>query len=263
MSGDDLNRLGDLLGLHDVGVQVTRAVVTGQGAQASAQLFLDNGECLEFDSIREMARPVVLRAELAACASAVPAKFDAKRALDAVAELRRVARHQRTITEDDLARDWGTSYLQIAREVDVDMNDQGSRWEAFCDLRSLDNAREEGTAATAVLLHTDGTRLVRSGHFYPWVRRRDPGQSEARIARRMQRVGWEKRSASGRIKATEPAFGRSLNWSFLVVPAGWDADGSGNEVTAGVGITRAREEAPASCVEGVTSRYPVTDGGAA
>ncbi|MEJ7891721.1 MAG: hypothetical protein WKF94_03685 [Solirubrobacteraceae bacterium] len=247
-------KLADLLGLTVMGMTVKSAVTTGQGARASAQLELSNGEWLEFESLREMAHLTVLRAELAACAGVVP-KITAADALQAVALLRQVARRQQTVSDDDLALDWGQSYLQAAQTRPVDMSDQADRWEAFSDLRSLDNAREEaGAAMTMVLVDSAGVRFVRSGHMYGFVRGREPGLSEGKIAQRLLRVGWTKPNASGRVKATQPGFGGTLNWSFFLVPADWP----GNEVTAGTGLLRAREEATASCVEVVTGRYLVT-----
>ncbi len=252
LTNDDAGaQLNALLGLVDVGMTLKSAVTTGQGARASAQLELSNGEWLEFDSLREMAHPTVLKAELAACAGATP-KITAADAITAVALLRQVARRQQTMTDDDHATDWGVSYLQSAQERGVDMRDQAERWAAFCDLRSLDNARDEaGGGMTMVLLDGDGIRYVRTGHFFPFVRAREPGMSEARIAQRMLRAGWSKRNQSGRIKATRPGIpGPPISWAFFTVPEPWP----GSEVTAGVDVMRAREEAAASRDEGGTRR---------
>jgi len=255
---DTFAELAALLGLDAVNVGIVSAKLVGQGGSASAQLRLTNGEELEFAALRDMARPAVLRAELVATAGATP-KMSADRAVAAIACLRNVARREATFTEDEIASDWADSYLALATVIDVDMKDQASRWAAFSDLRSLDDARREGASMSAVLRDVDGTLYVRSGHFFVFVRHRAGGLSEGAIGMRMQRVGWGKRSRSGRIKATAPGFSHSLNWAFFSVPPEHD---SGNEVTAGTYVMRAREDSSLSRVEVVTGRYPVTSEGA-
>lgn len=254
--------LETLLGLDTIGATIRRATITGQGRSASVQIELAggdvNGEILEFDELREMANATILKAALA-CVGALPA-LKAADALKAVALVRDVVRRQRTMTADDHARDWGEAYLQAARERDVDMSDQAERWEAFSDLRSIDQARsEDGGRSTIVLLDRDGSRFVRTGHFFPWVRQQEPGMSEGRITQRMVRVGWMKRNASGRIKASCPGFNMALGWAFLIVPPDW----SGSEVPAGVDLMRAREGDQLSRVEVGTGRNLGTDEGQA
>lgn len=240
MSGDKgdtpRERLETLLGLDAVGVSVTSATIIGQGARACACIRLSNGETMEFDSLRDLAKPILLRAELAACAGATSVRITQDRALAVIALLRDIARRERTATDDDHARDWGESFLQIARGWPVDLSDQASRWNAFADLRSLDEARAQGGGSLAVLIDRDGSRLIRSGHFYSYVRSREGGLSESRIAQRMQRVGWVKRGSTGRIKATRPGLPGVLGWNFLIAPPGWP----GSSVHAGVEVTRTR-----------------------
>lgn len=64
--------------------------------------------------------------------------------------------------------------------------------------------------------------------------------SEAKIAQRMLRVGWYKRNASGRIKATSPHMPEEIGWNFFAVPDDW----SGSRVHAGREVTRAHEAQP-------------------
>ncbi len=92
----------------------------------------------------------------------------------------------------------------------VDLNDQASRWAAFCALERMDpiaQAREAITTvaqASVVLRDTEGTRYVRCGWFRTHVRHDDPGVAPQEIAHRMRRVGWQQRGGQGRIKATRP-----------------------------------------------------------
>lgn len=264
MTDDRFAELEKLLALDTVGVTITRAALTGRGARASAQIWLSNGEELEFDTLREMAKPAVLRVELAACAGATPAKMTQDRAVAAIAVLRDLARHEKAISDDDLAIEWGSSYLQIARPLDVNLADTADRWEAFCDLRALDEGRAEGAAMTAVLIDRDDSRYVRTGHFYPYVRALEPGMSEARITQRMLRIGWGKRGASGRIKATRPGLQGTIGWNFLIVPPGWDPTDpeveAGSRVHGGSVVMRARGTETASRGE---ARTPVNRGTAA
>ncbi len=231
--------LAVLLGLTTVSVKVLRPTVTGQGSRASAEIPLDNGDTMEFESLREMANPTILAAELAACAGVTEPVTKVK-ALSAVAVLRRLAQRNRTITDNDLATDWGLTYLQSMPTRDVDLQDQRDRWEAFADLRSMDHARSEGgySGTSLVLVDRDGQRYVRTGHFYAFVKSRDGSASEAKITARMLRVGWYKRNASGRIKATSPHMPEVLGWNFFVVPEDWPP---GSRVHAGREVTRAHE----------------------
>jgi hypothetical protein len=109
------------------------------------------------------------------------------------------------------------------------MDDQAARWEAFCTLERIDPvsmANREAisvAAASLVLVHTDGTRLVRCGWFRAHAKREDSSVSPEQIALRMQRVGWTRRGAHGRVKATRPGNqGTALVWTFYSVPKGWE-----------------------------------------
>lgn len=248
-------QLAELLGLTAAGMVVRSARLTGNGARASAQIEISNGEWMEFEMLRDLGKPAILRAELAACAGVTP-KITTDDAMRAIGLLRIVARRQQSMTEDDHAIDWGVSYLQAAQDLAVDIADQADRWEAFSNLRALDNARDEsGTGQTLVLIGTDGRRYVRAGHFFPWVRKREPGMSEGRMAQRMLRVGWSRRGQSGRIKATQPGMGDAIGWSFFIVPADWP----GSEVPTGVEVMRARGDQPLSRVAVGTGRNLGTD----
>jgi hypothetical protein len=64
-------------------------------------------------------------------------------------------------------------------------------------------------------------RYVRASWFEGWVRQQ-AGPGEARtMARSVLRLGWQRPSASGQIKATAPGRRATLHWAFFIVPEGW------------------------------------------
>jgi hypothetical protein len=142
-----LDQLTELLGLDVAGVKVTGACLYGRGSDAAAIIDLSNGKTLEFESIRSIARPQTLLAELAAVASVVP---DLKQpaCMRAIALISEIAVNEMRLTETDLARDWGLEYLQAASTIDLDLRDQAQRWGAFTALNNRNPAtvaRDDGT----------------------------------------------------------------------------------------------------------------------
>ena len=226
---DAREQLEALLDLSSVGVSVLGARLFGQGSRASVEIPLSNGDTMTWETVRDMARPANLAAEVAVCAQATP-KLTQAQALRAVALVRGLADRERTMTDNDIAVDWGVSYLQAAIVLDVDLSDQTQRWAAFERLGRHEpyrQAREEGTSvanAGLVLRAGDGSRLVRAGWYYQHVRTLDAGMSQNRLANRMAQVGWTRRAGSGRIKATAPGRQATLGWNFWTVPAGWEDD---------------------------------------
>jgi hypothetical protein len=211
---DDARRELEILwGLEKVGIQIIAARIVGRGSRASADVYLDDGSEITFESLKDAARPSTLLPELAACVGALPG-LKQQQALKGVTLLRRIASHQVAFSEDEIARDWGTSYLQSAEVLDLDMADQVQRWAAFEQL----SRREQ----QLVLRHHDGTRYVRCGWYRDLIRHHDGTASATEIAHRMERVGWLRRGAHGRIKATCPNRPESLVWTFYEVPAGWE-----------------------------------------
>jgi hypothetical protein len=202
-----------LWGLDKVGLTIAGARIVGRGSRSSADVYFDDGSEITFESLRDAARPSTLLPELAASVGALPG-LKQQQALKGVTLLRRIAAHQVTFSEDEIARDWGVSYLQAAETLDVDINDQGERWGAFSRLH-----RTEGRG---VLRHRDGSRYVRAGWFCEAVRGHDAAISPHELAHRMERIGWGRRGKTGRIKATAPGRSDTLAWSFYMVPAGWD-----------------------------------------
>lgn len=217
-------QLTAILGLHSVGLRVTGARVVGRGSLATADLYLSDGSAVEFERLRDMATPKLLAVEIAAACGACP-NIKAPQAIRAVALVRALAEHHVTVSEDDLAREWGSDFLQAADVLDVDLRDQGQRWEAFSrlDAITVDTHRGEGVAAASLVLRdADGSRLVRTGWFREHVRASDRLISPSAIAVRMQRVGWRRPGQSGHIKATRPGMNGHLAWRFYVVAEGWE-----------------------------------------
>lgn len=219
--------LAVLLGLPSVGLSIRSARIVGRGSKASADLYLSDGSCVTFESLRDFANPTRLAIEIAATTGATP-RLKAPQAIRALSLLRAVSEHRETVTTDDLAVEWGTTYLQAAMPLDVDMDVQAQRWRAFSHLDGIDpysTARAEGgtlAANSTVLVHTTGERLVRCGWFRDYVKRDDPTVSPQEIGHRMERVGWQRRGRTGRVKASQPGGTGVLAWSFYVVPADWE-----------------------------------------
>ncbi len=219
--------LGALLELPSVGLSIRRARVVGRGARASADVFLSDGSVMTFETLREVGTVNRLQLEVAACTGALP-KLKAAQALRAVALLRAIAEHEQAFSGDEVARDWGVTFLQAAETLPIDLSDQANRWEVFSALQRIDpsGARfrgEAGTVAAASVVLEDrcGIRLVRCGWFRAHVRAED-NVSATEVAHRMQRVGWRRNGKTGRIKATPPGRRGQLAWSFYEIPAGWE-----------------------------------------
>lgn len=222
-----------LFDLPSVGLRVTGARRFGSGSGASVEIDVSSvdgrgsGETLSFETTRDMASPAVLSAELVACTGAIP-KMTRAQALKAVALTRTLAEHQTTASANDVASEWGLTFLQAADTLDVDLNDQAARWSAFSRLGEIEPytiARENGrsiASACIVLRHSDGTKFVRAGWFQSHVRTLEVGVGQQQIAQRMARVGWTRRGSTGRIKATPPGRHGQLAWSFFLVPATWE-----------------------------------------
>ena len=67
-----------------------------------------------------------------------------------------------------------------------------------------------------------GIRYVRTQWFTEYLRSHSGPGEPAALTTELERLGWSKAGAEGRIKATEPEFAKTLQWAFLMVPAGWE-----------------------------------------
>lgn len=231
---DKANEIGAILDLESVGLRVTGARRVGRGGSASGDLYLSDGTSLYFERIRDLAKPAFLRAELAATTGATPA-ITGDQAIRVLALFTGLAEEVLAYDGDEIAREWGATFLQLAPAIDLDMNDQRERWGAFQALESVDpvslRAAGETTSIPAgapVLRHLDGTRYVRTGWMRAYVRAEE-AISSTELANRMQRVGWNRRGRTGRVKATRPDMPGELVWTFYAVPPGWETTEQVNE----------------------------------
>lgn len=221
------HELTELLALPSVGLEVRGARIVGRGATASVDLMLSDGTTIAFETQRDIGTSKTLALEVAACTGATPTIKPAQ-AIRAVALLRLIGEHHETRTADQRYADMGLAYLQSAVVLPVDMDDQQARWEAFCTLERSDPRADSRfhdvtvAQASTVLEDGEGARYVRAGWFQMYVRREDATASPQEVGHRMIRVGWQRRGATGRIKATRPGNTGSLVWPFYVVAAGWE-----------------------------------------
>lgn len=224
--------LAALLALDELSVPLTivSAQIIGAGAAAAASVTLSDGAEMTFASLREMTAPAKLMAEVVATTGALP-KLNQPAAMRAVALLRRIAEHTRSMSEADEGIEWGVNFLQTAPTLAVDLDDQADRWAAFSKLANIDpRARHRESnisipAASLVLRCPDGSRLVRTDWMRAYIRSIEPRMTPAGIAVVMQRVGWIRRGKEGRWKARRPGFPGELNLAFWLVPSGWDERG--------------------------------------
>lgn len=140
----------------------------------------------------------------------------------------RLAAHDNTVDENEIAEDWGTAWLGAADVWDIDLGDRGQRWGALTgwkdrDPVALSRADHRSVAAHSVdLRNSDGNRYVHSRWFFEFVKRDCSGLLGApELYGRMCRVGWERRGRRGRIKASNPDGRGELQAPVFIVPAGW------------------------------------------
>lgn len=219
--------INGILKLREAGYWITGARFVGRGAAASCDLFLNDGTTITFERVSDMAAPMKVRTALAATLG-LPRKVDGNQTIRLIASAHRLAEHQASYDADEVAREWGSSFLQAAPVIDVDMADQRERWGAFDSLSGIDPTalRASGevgsiAAGSPVLRDVHGIRYVRTGWFRAHVRAEE-SISSVELANRMQRVGWTRHGESGRIKATRPNFPDQWIWTFYAVPATWE-----------------------------------------
>lgn len=228
------DRINELLGLEDEGLCVTGARVVGRGGAASVDLFVNGTQRLSFEQLRDIAKPMTLKTELAA-QFGIARKINGDQAIEIVAAINVLAAHEVAFDRDEIARDWGLSFVQAAPAIDADVSDQRERWRAFQYLDGIDpvSLRNSGevssiAAGSPMIRDAGGTRLIRTGWFRAHVRAEESIAS-TELANRMQRVGWGRHGKTGRIKATRPDLDGELVWTFYAVPEGWESEGQVNE----------------------------------
>lgn len=217
------------LGLQEAGLEVRAAEIFGRGPSAAVDVLLSGDRKITFERFGDISSPSRLSAHLVTMVG-ICRKFNSEQAGRVTAAIFHLGHHQAERCADEAAQEWGCEYLRFAHPLDVDLSDQADRWRAFSELKQLDPVRDAGldrsayavAAAARVLVDRAGQRLVRSGWFQSYVRREVGGvYSSVALNTQMLRVGWERPNGEGRIKATSPADGRALGWSFFSVPEAW------------------------------------------
>jgi hypothetical protein len=137
--------------------------------------------------------------------------------------------------ESDLAAEIGLHYLATA-PTEHFVDDTAGRWEMWRRLSEIDPAAlaavaHEGRAKYGpVPVDESGTRYVRTDWLLNCARADfGYGYEASELLGHMERLGWRRRGAGRRIKATwptdpnkQPPKPRTLLMSFLLVPAGWE-----------------------------------------
>lgn len=207
------DQLTELLGLDEVGKRIDVVKTFGRGSTAIVHVELDDGERLVFDPIGKFTTVNKLVSELALTTGARP-RLKADQIVEALVLIKKLGQHHVNVEIEDRAGGLGADYLSVATVADVDMNDQASRWEAFA---RLERAKDEHVVLWD---QASGIRYVKISSFESYVRGRvgvaDP------IVREMLTLGWHKRGAEGKIKATNPEFEATLSFRFFEVPEGWE-----------------------------------------
>lgn len=221
-------RLTEILGLAESNIGVRGAHVFGLGRTASVEVVLSNGKTMHFEQGKLMTRPAELAAEVVSCGGKYP-KLNGRMAGEAYSLVYALGEHHDTETAISIAVDWGTSYLQAAPVLDIDLDDQAERWAAFSKLHDTipsggDRDHPSNYAArTLVLRHRNQDRFVRIGWFYDYVQKSEGGGIARReLSQRMRQIGWLLNGKTGRIKATCPSRPETLGWNFYKVPQGWE-----------------------------------------
>ena len=208
-----LEELDALLGFADVGRRIDRVKTFGRGSTAIVHLELDGGTKLVLDPIGKFATVGKLTAELALTVGATP-KLKATDVIEVLRLIRQLGQHHENVELEDRAWELGADYLRAAVIAEATMAEQASRWEAFV---ALERSKRDDMILWD---QATGMRYVKVGGFASFVRVR-VGVAEP-ILREMLALGWRKRGAEGRIKATRPGFRQALIFRFFEVPRGWE-----------------------------------------
>jgi hypothetical protein len=226
------------LGLDTIGRKVVGASIFGRGPEALVDVLLDNGERIAFARFADITKPAIVNATLITTLGVITT-IKGPEAAQIAATIHKLAKHHAEVDEDTAVHEFGVEFLRFAPTIDVAMSDQRERWEAFSALARMNPSQDSGedrsaatyAAACTVLVDTQtAARYVRAGWLQAFVKREVGGlYSPERLARTMLRIGWTRPGGQGRVKATNPMDGRTLQWPFYVVPDGWET----GQVTAG------------------------------
>ena len=134
-----------------------------------------------------------------------------------------------TMTVRDRAHDLGIAFLQEAEEIEVDIANQKSRWDAFLVMKErhpMAHSRTENVSlsrASIVLKDITGKRYVRVQWFIDYVKACAVAGTAVTILEHIEAPGgWNRiANAKSQMKATDPQTKREI-WQVLYeVPADW------------------------------------------
>jgi hypothetical protein len=220
--------LADAIKITAADLQVTGAELHGRGLSAVGAIHLDNGVSIEIDRYAQLNQPAAL-AGLVSFYTGVGESFTKDQCSKVAGLVSRLAAHQNEIGANEIAGDWGHSFLYAAPVLDANLSDQHERygaWNRLADIDPVALSKENHLSVAKnsyVIRDVDGTRYVHSGWFHSHVTRDLHGLiGSPELIGRMCRIGWGRRRGRGRIKATEPRTGNVLFLPFLLVPVGWE-----------------------------------------
>jgi len=223
---DELSELLGLSGSKGINRRIDKVKVWGKSTRAHVRIELDDGSWITLDPIGAFTSPTKLCAELAMQAGATPL-LKVPQLMKVLQLFSRLGDHYESVEVADRAWDLAADYLRHAAAGLVNMEDQASRWAAFCDLKRLDQT--QGRTADIVLVDGEtGLRYVRISWLADYLRQRTAPGEAAQMMSALEQSGWEKSGREGRIKATQPGFDNELVWAFYRVPPGWESDLSGS-----------------------------------
>jgi hypothetical protein len=217
--------LEDLVGLTDIGRTIRRVQVHGKGGKAYVRLDLDNGDYIELDPLGSFSTPQKMNYELSAQGCKPALKSGGPQTVARL--IHTLGEHYEASQHKDRAWELGAQYLREAVTVDVDMSEQGPRWQAFAYL----DTKLAKAARNAVLVDSEtGNRYVRTQWLVEYLRRNSDIGDALKLKAQLERAGWKRTGSEGRIKAIEPGFPtHSLQWAFLIVPPQWGEAGDRTE----------------------------------
>ena len=216
---------------------MTRVRVHGRSGKAHVRVDLDNGEWIELDPVGSYSSPAKMNFEIAAQAGSKPA-LKALDVQEVVTLLYWLGDHSEAIKTADRAWELGAEYLREATLGDVQMGDQASRWQAFCQLNGGDVRHD----TVLRQIFDTGSRYVRTQWLMEYLRvraRRRRGGQDGHP--RLERFGWKRAGTEGRVKATDPELPEVAPVGVLDRAERLGAAVSPSQVTAGNGFLRARE----------------------
>lgn len=225
---DARDQLAEILALKTLALGVKKVVRYGRDSKARVEIHVTDGSVLELDPIGAYSAAAKFNLEVAIQIGAEPTLKP--KDMTRIGTLIRTAGELcDAVTLDERALDCGLSFLQESKTRSVDMSDQKDRFHAFVDLAAknpvLVSGKDDTSIASESIVLEDaktGLRYLRVQWFHAHAKAQHaPGAAED-IVRRMRHLGWAKSGKDGRIKATPPGGGTSLQWGFFVIPEGWE-----------------------------------------